>query len=248
MKTHFTNSHVILGLLLILIVTSCATPQAVIRMNPTSDDVRWNYGQAFSSDTVNGIIVEAAFYKADKQYNIMDVSVINGSNMDYLVDPSQFFFEDVTTGTDSQTIKAIDPEYMLLRLDKKIAQDEADSKNAAVGLAVATGVLATAAVVTAVATADDDNHHHYRSPDPDLIISAPLVIDATDNAPREYASETDRQINMWANSSIRKTTLTPGYKVEGKLYFHRFEKPGKYMLKVPVDNEYIEIPFIQLNL
>lgn len=238
------NSSIVL---LIFLMSACATPQAVIRMSPVSQEVKWNYGQAFAGDTVNGVIVEAAFNRATKEYNIFDVTVINASNMEYLVDPAQFYFDDITFDTThTNKINAIDPEEMLLTIDKQIAQDEAKSKNAAVGFAVAAGVLSTAAVITA-ATDNDPHSHHHRTVNNDLLIAAPLVVDAGNDNNQQYLSGKEQMKDMWANYTIRKTTLSPGYKIDGKLYFPRFAQPGFYILKVPVDDKTIEIKFNQLN-
>ncbi|HQN94679.1 MAG TPA: hypothetical protein PLQ09_11200, partial [Prolixibacteraceae bacterium] len=60
MKTHFTLRASIVIATTVILLASCASPRAVIRMNPVSENVRWSYGQAFAADTVTGIVVEAA--------------------------------------------------------------------------------------------------------------------------------------------------------------------------------------------
>lgn len=252
MKTHFTNSVcAAIAAVFTILAVSCVTPQTVIRMNPVSQDVKWNYGQAYISDTVSGIVVEAAFEKATRDYTIFNIAVVNLSNMSYLTDPANFTFEEQTNGSISpRVIRALDPETMLLNIDKEVSQSEADAKNLAVGAAVATGALLATAAVVAISSDNDDNvhHSHYRYADPDLLIAAPLMIEAVDdNYPESYASEADRRYEFWELSTIRKTTLEPGFKIEGKVIFPRFEKPAIYTLKLPVENQCIEIPFAQLN-
>lgn len=251
MKTHFTNSvRAAFAAVISILVVSCATPQAVIRMNPLSQDVKWNYGQAYVSDTLNGIVVEAAFEKATHDYTIFNIAVVNLSNMSYLADPAYFTFEEQNNDSVSPTIiRALDPETMLLNIDKEMSQSEADAKNLAVGAAVATGaLLATAAVVAVSSDNDDDVHYsNHRYADPDLLIAAPLMIETVDDNPESYVAETDRRREFWELSTMRKTTLDPGFKIEGKVIFPRFEKAAIYTLKLPVDNKYIEIPFTQLN-
>jgi hypothetical protein len=51
---------------------------------------------------------------------------------------------------------------------------------------------------------------------------------------------------LWASTTIRKTTLKPGLKIEGKMFFPRFEKSGTYLFKVPVDDTEASIPFMQI--
>ncbi|HKK81509.1 MAG TPA: hypothetical protein VJ909_04630 [Prolixibacteraceae bacterium] len=240
---HYFKLFVSISILAIL--ASCATPLNVIRMNPVSDDVTWNYGQAYASDTVSGVIVEAAFDNATRDYNIFDVCVVNKSDMEYLVDPSVFYFEEITTDTiDEKLIKAIDPEYMLLSMDKEASKIEADSKNAAIGAGIATGALLVASV--AVAVADDEPHHHYDSSN-DVYITTPLIFDGGDGSDETYEpTGVEQERERWASTTIRKTTLKPGFKIEGKMFFPRFEKSGTYLFKVPVDNIEASIPFMQI--
>lgn len=248
MKPIVSNTRLLLFVFLVLILASCATPQAIVRMNPVTSDVRWNYGQAFAADTVMGIMVESAFDKATKEFNVFDVSIVNGSNMNYLVDPSNFQIIDVESPTDQPTVyHAIDPESMILSIDKQQSQAVADEKNTNVGAGIALGALAVAAVAVAIA---DDSPAHYdtRSYEPNLFFAAPVVMEVvSSDVPYNYVSTEDQQRDMWVTSTVRKTTLAPGYRIVGKIFFPRFEKPGVYILKLKVDNETLEIPFTQLN-
>ena len=249
MKSLKTQPKLLFYLTLAVLFTSCATPKPVVRMNPVSENVKWNYGQAYASDTVNGVVVEAAFDKSTPEYNVFDVSVINNSNMEFLVDPASFRFEDVTTDpVNPGIIKATDPEEVLLDIDKRISKDEADAKNAKVGGAILAGALVATSVAIAVSDANDDHHHHHREADPNLLVSAPIIIDGSNNyVPGDYVSSIERQREMWETSTIRKTSLEPGYKIEGKVFFPKFVSPGYYNFIVPVDEGRIEIQFLQLN-
>lgn len=247
MHTFKSNSNILLSAFVLSILVSCATPQAIIRMQPTDKNVKWFYGQAFASDTLLGIVVQAAFERATSDYNIFSLSFTNNSNMDYLVDPSTFYFEDVSTNTlNPHIIKAIDPESILLDIDKQISQNDADIKNARISGAIITGTLVAATV--ALAVSDDDRPNHNRHNDPDLFIAAPIIIDNGNNYSNEVnISPLEQKRDTWETSTIRKTTLEPKYKVEGKIFFHRFEKPGIYNLIIPVDDQIINIQFMQLN-
>lgn len=229
-----------------LLLASCASPQAIVRMKPLSPDVRWNYGQAFAADTLTGIIVETAFDKATNEYTIFDVKVVNGSNLDYLVDPENFTIEEVTDqATYAKVYKAIDPETMILSIDKQNSKAQADAQNAKVATGVALGVFSAATVALALT----DDHPHYRRPQADLLLAAPLMMEMSNNdVPQNYESEADQQRNMWETLTIRKTTLASGYRIDGKIFFPRIEKPGTYLFKLKVDQYYIEIPFTQTNV
>ncbi len=245
MKTHFTLRSSLVVATAVILLASCASPRSIIRMNPVSENVRWNYGQAFAADTVTGIVVEAAYDRSTPEYNIFDVSVINGSNMSYLVDPVNFCFHETRYDSGPANIyKAIDPETMLLNIDKKESKDEADAKNAAIGAVVVAGAVVATAAVVAASTGDAEILHHNRHADPGILVAAPLLLDET-NAPT--MTETESRRNMWANSTVRKTTLEPGYRIDGKIYFPRFEKSATYVLQLPIDEEFAKIAFNQLT-
>lgn len=242
------NHTILFPVITAVLLVACATPKAVIRMKPVSENVTWNNGQAFAMDTIMGIMVEAAFEIATPDYNVFNVRVTNNSNLDYLVDPTLFSFENRTADTlNPIIIEAIDPETILLNIDKQISKNEADAKNARVGGAIVAGAL----IATSVALAVSDNNvhqHHYRKANPNLLVSTPILIDGSNNYYEgNYVSSVEQQRDMWANSTIRKTTLKPGYTIDGKLFFPRFASPGFYNLKVVVDENYLSIPFIQMN-
>lgn len=248
MKGFPVSIKIFLFVLVAVFASSCAGPQAVIRMSPVSSDVRWNYGQAFAADSLNGIIVESAFDKATKEYNIFDVKVVNNSNLNYLVDPVNFQIIDVKSSPKHPTVfNAIDPEQMLLSFDKQLSEAEHEKRKAAVGSGVAVGVLAAATVALAVMDVHHSNGHHVRVPAP--IVAAPLAVDLIDNSvPYDYVTAIDNDRQMWEMSTVRKTTLATGYLVEGKLFFPRFVKPGVYVLRLLVDDGFIDIPFSQLTV
>jgi len=247
MKTHFTPLSLLYVAAAVILLASCASPRAVIRMNPVSEDVRWNYGQAFASDTVDGIVVEAAFDQSTPEYNIFDVTVINGSNMSYLVDPAKFTFKETRyDDSPANVYSALDPENMLLSIDQKESKDEADAKNAAIGAVVVAGAVVATAAIAAANSNDVDMFHHHRHPDPGFLVAAPLLLDGTDE-PIAAMTENQRRRDMWANGTVRKTTLEPGYRIDGKIYFARFEKSATYVLQLPIDEQFAQIPFNQLT-
>lgn len=238
-----TNQNILLLAFAVILFASCATPRAVIRMNPVAENVKWFYGQAFASDTLSGIEVEAAFEQATDEYNIFNVGVTNNSNMDFLVDPALIYFEEITSDSiNTYKIKSIDPEFFLLNIDKEISKNEADVKNARVGGAIVAGTLVAATVVLAVT---DKNDHFYT--EDALTVGAPLIINGANYDEEYLVCSLDHQRELWATSTIRKTTLEPGYKIEGKVFFPRFEKPGFYNLRIPVDEGAISIPFVQIH-
>mgnify|MGYP007016033189 CR=1 FL=1 len=196
MKTHFTPISSLYVAAAVILLASCASPRAVIRMNPVSENVRWNYGQAFASDTVAGVVVEAAYDQSTLEYNIFDVTVINGSNMSYVVDPVNFCFHETQYDNSRDNVyRAIDPESMLLTIDKKESE----------------------------------------------------VVGGAKEAPYEAVENAERQRSLWMDGTVRKTTLEPGYRIDGKIYFPRFEKAANYVLQLPIDDKFAKISFNQLT-
>jgi transcription termination factor Rho len=78
-------------------------------------------------------------------------------------------------------------------------------------------------------------------------VTTPIIFDSSDDySSGNEVSYVEQKRDMWASSTIRKTTLKSGFRIEGKMFFPRFEKSGTYLFKVPVDDLEIEIPFMQI--
>jgi len=252
-------STVLYVLILAGALNSCAVPQAVIRMEPASDQqIRWDYGQAIVEKSVDSLFGRAAFDHAEKEYLVFNVDVTNLSQKDQLVAPEQFY---LTTNTGTRYF-ALDPEKQLFSMEVQENVREANAKNAA----VLAGVVAVAAV-TAVAVSEikdnqndrnnnnsnnNENRNNLNSSGTDILLSVPLVLNAT---PAPYVAPpidnfepnapTTRERSFWMDYTLRKTTLAPGEKVRGKVLFRRQDTLRDFLLMLPIEQTVFSFGFKQ---
>jgi hypothetical protein len=241
--------------------SSCAVPQAVVRMEPASDQkIRWDYGQAIVEKSVDSLFGRAAFDHAEKEFLVFNVDVSNLSQRDQLVAPEQFYLT-TTTGT---RYFALDPEKQLFSMEVQENIREAKAKNAA----VLAGVVAAAAVTAVVVSEIKDNNNSSNNnnnnnnnterlnhqDNTNFLLSIPLAINAgsanqsivsqnLDNFEPNLPSTGNR--NFWTDYTLRKTTLAPGKKARGKVLFRRQDTLKDFLLILPVEQSVLSFGFKQ---
>jgi len=234
------NKHFYIPILLLLLA-SCATPKALLKLKPQSDKTSWFYGQEFIGDSVFGIIAKVAFDEVDQPWYKFDVEITNRSNMNYLVDPAQMFVVPLNGRNESfngDTIYAVDPESKIMELDTRLSINTANQKNQLGMYLVAAGID----IATGIAAMSDDNpkNDHIRT---DLL---PLAIaSGVDN--KFAALDLNDLRNTWKSNTLRKTTLEKGFSMHGKLLIPISPDASYLQLNIPVDNELIRINFMQVK-
>ncbi len=216
------------GFCCLLFFQSCFTPKSVLRYAPVEEEVEWNHGLAIVSQAKDGIETRMAFEDYDKRYLIFAVEIVNRGNETVRVTPQTNYLTD---SLGHKQALALDPEQMLLSMDIRDAKQEAAGKN----LMVAGGVLLTAAVITSV-TSDDDDKSSFDDNDTDIIIY-------DDNDNREIPLT--NQPSFWADETIRKTDLKPGYRLHGVVLFPRVDHLPFVTLNIPIKNHTFSTQFKQ---
>lgn len=235
----------LLGIFVLLQLSSCFAPQAVVRLEPDQQEqIRWYQGQANAEKEENDITCRAGFYKHDREYLFFDIEVINGTDQDLLVSPELF-----TLVHDGQVIQhALDPERLLLSTELRQSEREANAKNAAVLIGVAT-VAATVAVVAS------DNNRQTRSDNRtvnalntastavDLSLSGFYLAQSVASAglpagppPPEVVPPASVP-EFWADYTLRRTTLAPGEQVRGLVGFRRVDHLADFSLVLPIESQ-----------
>ncbi|MBC8005430.1 MAG: hypothetical protein H7X84_08135 [Verrucomicrobia bacterium] len=225
----------------ILLLASCSAPRSIIKLKPQSQNTSWFYGQEFTGDSVFGIITKVAFDQVSQPWYLFDVEITNRSNMSYLVDPTSIFCVPLN-GTlqpfNGDTLYAVDPETKVDEIDKEMSVNAARQKNQlgltllAAGIDIATGVV--------VLTDDNPRNDYFRT---DLL---PATI-AQGQENRFEAIDLNELRDTWRSTTIRKTTLEPGYAMHGKILVPIVPDASYIQFNVPVDNELIRINFMQLK-
>jgi len=237
-----------------LFLSSCFTPKPVVRVEPDSENVRWQYGQAFARQQTGNLEVQAAYNGNNKEYLFFDIEVTNFGEEEVLVDPREFYLN-----VNGLKLRAVDPEAFLLGLDLDASRREANSKNAAVAI----GVAAVAATAAIIATADGDgnsnssNNGNVNSYDGgynnldlafDVVSIVPsLIIDLSSPRVVEEMPPIDHQDrNFWTDYTLRKTTLRKGERVSGKVLFPTHTLDDRFQMVLPVESSTFTMQFKRL--
>lgn len=250
MKTQILS---LLALVLLLSLSSCFTPRAVIRVEPTSDQVRWEYGQAILETTADSMLGRASFIGATKEYLVFNVEVENRSHKDVLVSPEQFYL----TSPNGNRFFAIDPEKQMLGMEIEESRKEAAAKNAAVAVGVLAVAAVTAAVVADVSSAKrgsgtrvERNYQGFNSGNNNLWWFAPNIMlgnYGNGNAARPPAPSwsNTKERRYWSEQTLRRTTLSPDHYVRGQVLFPRQDLLQTFLLIVPAEQAVLSFGFKQ---
>jgi len=229
--------------ILALLITSCA-PRSIIRVNPTTDQGVWLYGQQFLFDTTTDINVYIAFDREYGDCHAFSVEYVNRGESSYLVDPAQIKVQTQPFDTkrfQPESFTAIDPELRLLAMDKAISRSQAQAANASIIAAVVLG-----AGMVAIAS---DAHHNRSIEKADLhanmaITGAEVAAISSDVATTQsYDLAYNKQ--TWEGQTIRKTTLAPNMSIQGLVFIPKKMNALDYIITIPVRGKEVQFTFRQ---
>jgi hypothetical protein len=232
-----------------ILLTGCFAPKPVARLYPKKDEKKgyWNMGQQFVQDENNHIAYECAFKKVEFGSVVYYVKVTNNSDSDILVSPENFE-QVVSLIGPNETIsnKADDPEMVLLNIDLESSQARATAKNAAV-----TGIVTSAAIVgTAAAIAASKKDDEKKAEALEVVGDVGNIAVNTSMAVMDEAHQTvaqnQQQYNKLSDSFLRKTTLFPGYYIDGEVRFPFNERAVWYNIHLGARNSKVEFNFYQI--
>lgn len=211
-------------------LSSCFSPKPVMRFKPEEIQTTWEKGKEFVSYKKGEYEAHVSYYGNNDKYVMFDIEIVNNHGEEFLVKP-----EDIILYTgkwdntkqcvvyDNIPIRAIDPEMELLKIDMENSKAEASQKNAQVA---AVAIFAAAIPLAIVATNSDIKHHNY---DKSSISNTDAVNAGVNLALGATAinevSQQDQIISLndkrytWEASSLRKTTLSPGFSIRGLVFF-----------------------------
>lgn len=227
--------------IIFLLFQSCSTPQSILKLEPQQKDVKWLFGQSFTTDSLYGIIYEVGFDRVVNNQYWFDFHITNRSNMPILIDPVNFSYVALDSLNNAQTIApvaAIDPERKILKIDKELSQNEAQAKSQ-LGISLfAAGVD----IATGIAVLSDDN------PKNDNLRTHLLYDTQADAADNAMETQNLNQLREeWSSSTIRRTTLDCNYSMFGKVFFNATPNAKYIKLRLPVDDQMIEMTFKQVK-
>lgn len=233
---HFFKTLTFFSCLLLLSLSSCFSPRSIVKMETHPDEeITWNYGRQIVT-TANGELEAQVFFdEFTKKHLIFDVEITNWGEEAVLISPEAFYLE-LPGG---QKIKSFDPEREIFNSQVKKSREEAGRKNAA----VLVGVAAVATVV-AVAASDDDDWDDDDDGD-GIDINAPIFINAGSTNPPPPLPFLPPDMMFWEDYALRKTTLQPRFKANGKVVFRRDDLAKALTLNLPIGEMVLHARFNQ---
>jgi len=228
-------------------LSSCYSPKPVLRFKPEETKTTWDKGKEFVCYKNGEYEVYSSYYGSDDKYIIFDIEIVNNKGEEFLIAPENILLypgiwdsQKQCTIYDTIHIQAVDPEAEILKIDLENSKAEASSKNAQVA---AIAIFSAAIPLTIVASANDYKHprNYNSSVSNSEIVEAgtELALGTTiinhDNQENQIVSLNDTK-NTWEASSLRKTTLSPGYSIRGLVFFSipdiKYQKI-KYNVPIP---------------
>ena len=235
-----TSNHLIVlmaGSLLAL--TSCFSPKSIVRVESHPDEeISWNYGRQIVNAKEGNLEAQVFFDDYTKEHLIFDVEITNWGDEEVLLSPEMFYLELANGGK----IRSLDPEVEIFDGKVRHSRKEAADKNAA----VVVGVAAVAAVVavTAAEIADDDDDDDFIGGN-GIDINAPIFIDASSTSAPPPLTYFPPDMVFWEDYALRKTTLKPKFKANGKVVFKRDDLARGMALFMPVEETVLRMRFKQ---
>jgi hypothetical protein len=231
-------SPILLFAVPVLFLFSCFSPRPIIQVDAGEQEAfKWSYGKKIVQLSGDSLSAEIFFDTYTRKYLIFDVEITNWGTQDVLVLPENFYMS--FNGADPNAM-ALDPEFEIFNRKVKRSKDEAAAKNAAVAIAA----VVVAAVVLDAAS---DNDNNDRS-DSGIDYSTTNITYVNAVSPPVIMKVLPPELDFWENYSLRKTTLSRGYKVGGKVVFRRFDDFPSFSIFLPVGNEIVGARFEQRTI
>lgn len=227
-------------------LSSCAAPQPVSRLNPLQEPVYWSYGAKFVQlPAQEDLQMEVAFIRSTAQHLLFEVTLQNRSNQTFLVTPEVFRLQPL--GIDRRplpvaALPAADPEQILLELDKQESKQVAEDANQAT-IAMLNSALNIVEDISSTSKSVDAEERALRMQE--------RQEDDAYYANREYENEMElisisEQRSYWANNTIRRTHLKPGFEMTGLVFFPRYNDASLLEARFPVEHLEFSVPYRQV--
>lgn len=234
-----------MGALALALLVSCAAPQPVARLEPIlqKGTATWSHGnQRITLPEQNGLQLSTAYRASDPHHLMLEFHIQNRSNKAVLVTPEQFFYEALAADTTTilATSYANDPEKELLQMEltesrlRAEQQNETTSELFAIAIDIADDITdrnETQAERNLEWTEQEARHAEYESSQANYEINFRSM-----NEKRDY----------WANRTIRRTTVEPGYELAGSVFFPRNNEARFIRVHFVIDNQTFTATFKQV--
>ena len=223
------------GGLMATTATSCFAPQPIFRLEPVAEPSAWFYGHEVLTREYDSVRVSLIFEQWAGNEMVFATEIINRSADTVLVAPETFFYEAFRDDTSefSTVTPALDPEREILEIEKAIAWERADRRNA-LALDVALVAVAVTAQVASAAVSNEEPYYDDGG-------SAGIYFGSMNyNSDVPFLNHMRQQ---WMYQTLRKTSLPPGRAIRGNVVFR--DQPGiaYYTLYVQIDDHLLPFDY-----
>jgi hypothetical protein len=200
---------------------SCAVPQPVSRLSPLESNFEWLKGtENLLFESPDGLQVALQYLHSTSAHLVFEVGVQNRSQENVLIDPLQISILPIGLDTISplgSPISAVNPENELLRLDIQTNREEAEQSNDAAMELLSQGLNLASDIASSGQEKDPEVQEREQADRQERRAD----YEYTQAISEERLLSLDDRRHYWANYTLRKTTLKPGYEIRGTVFFPR---------------------------
>ncbi|PLX22520.1 MAG: hypothetical protein C0599_06185 [Salinivirgaceae bacterium] len=206
----------LIPLLSVFFVFGCASPQDIIKVTSIEKNIDWLWGKQVVTKEINGLTVAVKFERTHKRFMVFDVEILNNKDSKITISPTDFKMKPIVdSGLYHYGMNALDPEDLLLALDKKISRNKAAQSNAEMTSLILNTAAATADIAMTMSKKDTPEKSRERDES-----RKELSYSTQSNINYKYAKgdQLQQQREYYATSLLRKTTLYKGESIRGYIY------------------------------
>lgn len=220
---------------------SCAREE-YIRLSPVEGSGIWIDGREYSEQVSDKVKICISFDKNENSNFIFDLNVINNSHDSLLFDPAELYYIPVQNSINTkrkavmpETVKALDPEIMLYKLNTDInnensAYDTNKLINAVGGCA-------------SVGSGFSARNSEQREKAYEMMEDSNREMDEMEIQHINKINNYKEQIKYIESKAFRKSTVFPGKSKDGKIFFPAEKGISSLLLRVPARKDFVEFTF-----
>lgn len=242
MSRHRSAPFVLLAAALFL--SGCyVAPKPVYRLTPLDSSAEWHLGRQIVRAGTDSVAIAVTFRRHTRWFEF-DVDITNRGSGPVLVAPERFHYivldaPEAAVTADAGRFHAVDPESMLVALDKEASREEARYASA----------VLTDATFAVVELADDiASAGEERTPQEAAAEEADDIEDDVHRIRRDGSHESrmshlENARYEWSETTLRKTTLHPARYIDGRVFFPVRNGSGILRLVFPIGDAELSVDY-----
>lgn len=232
------NIRLIITALLLLLLVGChVTPYGVydLRISDKSAETLWLNGKELLKLSSEEAEIIVNYDTSQHGMLLFDLSILNKSSDLMLITPEKFYCKTVNRLKEELQINAVNPELMIHKYNKVIERlDAQKSSSDRENL-----VFSMFDLADSFQSKTDEEREKERQKQRDYEESQERR-DRNNISSRESAAEKKKSFETEA---LRKTSLLPGQKLSGRIYFAIKGSLTEFTLNLPLNNEEFTIKY-----